>query len=120
MRGGSKRDGQPIVSHQSHAILHHESHHAAKESDGGYELSKGSCHPTFTPLFNDYDIHSASPQSSNGMDQGTALMNKPTEYAKYDMNQMPLQIQQIKQAAGQGQREFTNMDIFETMEKEMK
>ena len=36
-----------------------------KISDGGPELSKGSYQPAFTPIFNEYDIHS-SKSSANG------------------------------------------------------
>ena len=64
-RAGQRDGGQPLSNHQSHAILSRHAQHMVKISDGGQELSKGSYQPAFTPIFNEYDIHS-SKSSANG------------------------------------------------------
>ena len=65
MRAGPREGGQHLNSHQSQAILSSHAQHMVKISDGGHDLLKGSHQPAFTPMFNDYDIHS-SKSSANG------------------------------------------------------
>lgn len=122
-RGGQRDGGQQLSSHQSQAILSRHAQHMVKISDGGRELSKGSQQPAFTPMFNDYDIHSSKSSGQGAKSQLSRAIMQMEDRCIQQVQMRPPSSN--PGGGGQGharpaQEQFTNMDIFETMEKEMK